>query len=202
MTDMIGREVHHLALELRPTALDDLGLQAALANYTEGWAERSGVEIDFHGSGLDANRLPPPVETALYRVVQEALTNVLKHATAKRVSVVLQRSPDQVSAVVEDDGVGFDADSVPSPAGGRGRLGLLGMRERVCPWSEELLRSSPRPAGGRRLSLASHYSSARGTDGMADSRVVLGRRLKQSPAASARLRTSADTAVTIPPALP
>ena len=58
LTDLIGREVHHLALELRPTALDDLGLQAALANYAEGWSERSGVEVDFHGIGLDGDRLP------------------------------------------------------------------------------------------------------------------------------------------------
>ena len=127
MTDRIGRQVHHLALELRPTALDDLGLRAALANYAEGWAERSGVEVDFHGSGLDADRLPAPVETALYRVVQEALTNVLRHAAARRVSVVLVRSPGQVSAAVEDDGRGFAADSVAA-----NRLGILGMRERAA----------------------------------------------------------------------
>src|SRR4029077_4118016 len=129
LTDKIGREVHHLALELRPTALDDLGLHAALANYAEGWSERSGVEIDFQTAGLDGVRLPSPVETALYRVVQEALTNVLKHATARRVSVVLQRSAAQVLALVEDDGQGFDLES--PPAAGH-RLGMLGMRERVA----------------------------------------------------------------------
>ncbi len=126
LTAQIGREVHHLALELRPTALDDLGLHAALANYAEGWAERSGVEVDYHGPGADADRLPPPVETALYRVVQEALTNVLKHAAARRVSVVVRRAAGQVSAVVEDDGGGFDPDAVATH-----RLGVLGMRERV-----------------------------------------------------------------------
>ena len=92
LTDLIGREIHNLALELRPTALDDLGLQAALSNYADGWAERSGIEVDFHGIGLDGDRLPSQIETALYRVVQEALTNVLKHAAARRVSVVLQRA--------------------------------------------------------------------------------------------------------------
>ncbi|OWK39827.1 PAS domain-containing sensor histidine kinase [Fimbriiglobus ruber] len=127
ITDTIGREVHHLALELRPTTLDDFGLQAALANYAEGWSERSGIEVDFHGSGPDEERLPPPVETALYRVIQEALTNILKHAAARRVSVVLQRSSGQISAVIEDDGRGFDADSVAEH-----RLGILGMRERVA----------------------------------------------------------------------
>jgi PAS domain S-box-containing protein len=131
LTDLIGREVHQLALQLRPTALDDLGLQAALANYVEGWSERSGIEVDFHGTGLDGVRLPVLIETALYRVVQEALTNVLKHSAAQRVSVVLQRSPGQVSAVVEDDGRGFDVESAPATGNAERRLGLLGMRERV-----------------------------------------------------------------------
>ncbi len=132
LTDLIGREVHHLALELRPTALDDLGLQTALATYAEAWSERSGVEIDFQAAGLDTGRLPEAAETALYRVVQEALTNVLRHAGARRVSLVLQRLPGQAVAVVEDDGVGFDAEAVTVPAGDGGRLGLLGMRERMA----------------------------------------------------------------------
>lgn len=113
LTDLIGREIHHLALELRPTALDDLGLKAALANYAEGWAERTGVRIDFHATGLETDRLPAPIETALYRVVQESLTNVLKHSAAQRVSVILQRLSGQVSAVIEDDGRGFIADLNP-----------------------------------------------------------------------------------------
>jgi signal transduction histidine kinase len=132
LTDVIGREVHHLALELRPTALDDLGLQTALANYAEVWSARSGVEIDFQAAGLDTSRLPEAAETALYRIVQEALTNVLRHAGARRASLVLQRFPGQAVVVVEDDGVGFDAESVTAPGGDRGRLGLLGMRERVA----------------------------------------------------------------------
>ncbi|HUR55491.1 MAG TPA: PAS domain S-box protein [Gemmataceae bacterium] len=128
LTDLIGREIHTLALELRPTALDDLGLQAALANYAERWAERSGVEIDFQSAGLDDVRLPPLVETALYRIVQEALANTRKHASARHVSVVLQRAAGHVTAVVEDDGRGFDTESAPS---GDHRLGILGMRERA-----------------------------------------------------------------------
>jgi signal transduction histidine kinase len=86
------------------------------------------VAVDFHTAGLDRDRLPPAVETALYRVVQEALTNVLRHARARHVSLVLQRTPDGVAAVVEDDGGGFDPAAAPPAAG---RLGLLGMRERV-----------------------------------------------------------------------
>jgi PAS domain S-box-containing protein len=128
IADQLGREVHHLALVLRPTALDDIGLQAALANYVEDWSERSGVPADFHAAGFGAGRLPPETETALYRVVQEALTNVHKHARARRASVTLHRLPGRVSAVVEDDGAGFDAEAAP----GLGRLGLSGMRERLA----------------------------------------------------------------------
>ncbi len=132
LTDLISRECHQLAVILRPTALDDLGLQTALANDIERWSERSAVEVDFHASGLDDERLPAPVETALYRVVQEALTNVFKHASARRVSVILQRSQGSVSAIVEDDGAGFATESVMASAGDGGHLGLLGMRERVA----------------------------------------------------------------------
>jgi PAS domain S-box-containing protein len=132
LAGLMGREVHHLALELRPTALDDLGLQAALLNYVEAWSERSGVEADFHAAGLDGERLPPLLETTLYRIVQEALTNVLKHARASRSCLTLQRTSDQVLLVVEDNGCGFDAEVVWRPAGVVGRLGLVGMKERLA----------------------------------------------------------------------
>src|SRR6185437_1549056 len=126
---VIGREIHHLALELRPTALDDLGLSAALANYTEGWSDRSGITMDFHAAGLNGDRLSAEIETALYRIVQEALANVQKHARARRVCVVLLESETQVSAVIEDDGSGFELEAISDPT--RHRLGMLGMRERV-----------------------------------------------------------------------
>jgi signal transduction histidine kinase len=132
LADLIGKEVHHVALELRPTALDDFGLHTTLVNYVEEWSERSGVGVDFHSTGLDEKRLPSPIETALYRMVQEGLTNVLKHAQARRVSLILRRSPDQVLAILEDDGRGFDGEAVTNSWGPRGRLGLLGMRERVA----------------------------------------------------------------------
>jgi PAS domain S-box-containing protein len=132
LADLIGKEVHHVALELRPTALDDFGLHTTLVNYVEEWSERSGVGVDFHSTGLDGKRLPSPIETALYRMVQEGLTNVLKHAQARRVSLIIQCSPDQVLAILEDDGRGFDTETVTNSWGPRGRLGLLGMRERVA----------------------------------------------------------------------
>jgi PAS domain S-box-containing protein len=130
IADLIGKEVHHLALELRPTALDDLGLETTLVNHVEEWSERSGVKVDFHSSGLEKRRLLAAIETALYRIVQEGLTNVLKHAKALHVSVILQRSSDQVSVIIEDDGQGFIVEPVPGPSAVNRHLGLLGMEER------------------------------------------------------------------------
>lgn len=127
LTGQLSREVHTLAWGLRPPALDDLGLRTALFNYVEEWAERSRVAVDFHSSGFGGERLPFSHETALYRIAQEALTNVLKHSGADRLSVILERRADHVLAVVEDNGRGFDAEA---PARGR-RLGLVGMRERA-----------------------------------------------------------------------
>jgi signal transduction histidine kinase len=119
------QDVRRLAVELRPKALDDFGLAPALERLTSTFAEQTGIETQLE-SRLPAERLPADVETVLYRVVQEALTNVVKHARAQRVSIVLQSGPTRVSAVIEDDGRGFPADE-ESPG-----LGLLGMRERVA----------------------------------------------------------------------
>jgi PAS domain S-box-containing protein len=124
----LARGMQHLALELRPPALDSLGLAPALRGQLEEWGERHGLECDFHALGLEGARLPPEVETTLYRVVQEGLTNVLRHAEARRVSLVLERRDGWVRAVLEDDGRGFDADAPPASS----RLGLLGMRERLA----------------------------------------------------------------------
>jgi PAS domain S-box-containing protein len=131
LTAETGREVHRLALELRPTALDDVGLAAAVQHYVEVWSARTGVAAEFDSRGLDGERFPWQVSTAVYRVVQECLTNVMRHARAGRVSVLLERRPDHLFAVVEDDGVGFDPDGLETPAAGSG-LGLVGMRERVA----------------------------------------------------------------------
>jgi signal transduction histidine kinase len=124
--------VHHLARELRPAALDDLGLHTALLNYVEQWAERTGVLIDFHSSGLERQRISPQIETTIYRIAQEALTNVLKHAEATRVSVLLEYRNNQIRTIVEDDGKGFDTDYSPNGTPMSGRLGLIGMQERVA----------------------------------------------------------------------
>jgi signal transduction histidine kinase len=119
------QDVRRLAVELRPKALDDFGLVPALERLTESFGEHTGIAVDFEAALRD-ERLPAEVETALYRIVQEALTNVVKHAGAQKVSVSLARKPGGVTAVVEDDGRGFGA----SGSDGDG-LGLIGMRERL-----------------------------------------------------------------------
>ena len=119
------QDVRRLAVELRPKALDDFGLVSALERLVETFHEQTGIEVDLEPR-LGEDRLPFDVETTLYRITQEALTNVVKHAQAKHVSIVLTRRDGSVSAVIEDDGRGFS--SVSSNQDG---LGLLGMRERI-----------------------------------------------------------------------
>jgi signal transduction histidine kinase len=119
-------DVRRLAVELRPTALDDFGLVAALERLAALFADQTGIAVDFQSRLADDERLPGVVETALYRIVQESLTNVVKHARARRVSILLARRDGTVTVVVEDDGKGFD------PADNReGGFGLTGMRERL-----------------------------------------------------------------------
>ncbi|MCA1614749.1 MAG: PAS domain S-box protein [Acidobacteria bacterium] len=132
ITGELSREVHTLAWGLRPPALDDLGLEATLCNYAEEWAERSRVSVDFHSAGFAGGRLPLTHETAVYRIAQEALTNIAKHSGADHVSFILERRSDHVLAVIEDNGGGFDVEAAQPPAGRGGRLGLLGMRERAA----------------------------------------------------------------------
>ena len=131
LAERVGREVHAIALRLRPTSLDDLGLIHALANYVEEWSQRTRIAVDFHDTGWEGERLPGHLESTIYRIVQEALTNVVKHARATRVSLILERRPDQATVIVEDNGRGFDSTEVQGAAAGA-RLGLLGMSERAA----------------------------------------------------------------------
>jgi len=117
-------DVRRLAVELRPKALDDFGLEPALERLTTTLAEQTGIEVDYHAR-ISA-RLPADVETALYRIVQEALTNIVKHAQATHLSVVVTRQRNSVKAVIEDDGIGFEPEATRDDG-----LGLLGMRERL-----------------------------------------------------------------------
>ncbi|HFD40018.1 MAG TPA: HAMP domain-containing protein [Anaerolineae bacterium] len=124
-------EVRDLALELRPSVLDDLGLAPALQRYVRACAGRYHLRTDFQTVGLEEVRLPPAVETALYRIVQEALTNVARHAAADQVSVLLETRGDSVVAIVEDDGCGFEVERLMDGALREQWLGLHGMRERA-----------------------------------------------------------------------
>jgi signal transduction histidine kinase len=118
------QDVRALAVELRPSALDDFGLGPALQRLAQTFAERSGIDAAVE-TNLES-RLPSEIETTLYRVVQEALTNVVKHAGATRVSIVVSGRDSIVAVTIDDDGAGFDPANVRADA-----LGLLGMRERL-----------------------------------------------------------------------
>ena len=119
-------DVRRLAVELRPKALDDFGLVAALEHLRDTFSEQTGMRVELEANVGD--RLPSDVETALYRIVQEALTNIVKHAEAGAVSIVLARSARAITAVIEDDGRGF----ATGDGDGGGGMGLLGMGERLA----------------------------------------------------------------------
>lgn len=140
LLDQIEDQLRHFSHELRPTILDDLGLLPALEFLSQGVSKRAGLPITVEGS--TKGRLPPAVETALYRCVQEALTNVGKHARASRVSVEVQREDKLIRCSIRDDGVGFNVPAVIAGAGqrdlfeagsrrGERGLGLVGIRERL-----------------------------------------------------------------------
>lgn len=134
IVDSLMQQMHHLAWELRPAALDNFGLEPTLRQYVREWSEQRGIAAEFVSHEIaDVPRLPGDIETALYRVVQEALTNVQRHAQAQHVSVVLERHHGEVVAIIEDDGRGFEveADESGPPGSVANRLGLLGMRERL-----------------------------------------------------------------------
>lgn len=123
-------ELHRIIYDLRPSVLDDLGLVAALQWWVARHLEARGVAVRMEFEGLD-DRLPPEVETTVFRVAQEALTNVERHAGAETVLVQASHKDGHVSVEIEDDGAGFDSADLTAPKdSGRG-LGLLGMRERV-----------------------------------------------------------------------
>lgn len=137
----LDSDISFLVWELRPTALDDLGLRDAVRNYVRRWSKRFSIETDLHIGGFDADALTGDAETNLYRIVQEALNNISKYARASRVSVILRERNGKFELIVEDDGEGFD----PETAMGRRRgAGISGMRERAALAGGELdLESAP-----------------------------------------------------------
>jgi signal transduction histidine kinase len=126
----LDKDIDFLVWELRPSALDEFGLRSALTDHAQRWSEHFGIPVEVHAGGFRAERLPAEVETALYRIVQEALNNVAKHAKAASVSIILDRQPGHVSLIVEDQGEGFDVEQV---LGMKNKgLGLAGIRERAA----------------------------------------------------------------------
>lgn len=137
-------EVHDLALELRPSVLDDLGLVAALERYVKESCPKMGLTVDLHISGLERRRLGPEIETTVYRIVQEALTNVAKHAEARNACVVLEHRNSHLVTIIEDDGRGFCVSETVGATGHERKLGLFGMYERATLIGGELtIESTP-----------------------------------------------------------
>lgn len=138
----IDRDIGFLSWELRPTELENLGLVNALGSFVREWTSQHSITSEFHSSLADtgdlASRLPDGIETNLYRIVQEALNNVLKHADAQNVNVLLQQRRDQVVLIVEDDGRGFESDIHRTDGTTPGGLGLIGMQERAALLNGEL----------------------------------------------------------------
>lgn len=149
LTALLTRDARYLALELRPPELDDLGLASAVESYVSQWSDRYGIvaEVEVTGEDVGAEPVAGGASTALYRVLQEALTNVARHADATHVSVILERPDAGMRLIVEDDGRGFDAESVARRATAERRLGLAGMRERMSTVGGSLVVESA-PAGG------------------------------------------------------
>ncbi|HEY6928926.1 MAG TPA: GAF domain-containing sensor histidine kinase [Thermoanaerobaculia bacterium] len=140
--DGVQESLHRLAANLRPASLDHLGLVPALSQLVDNFSKSSGAKVELETIGLN-DRLPESVETDLYRIAQEAVTNAVRHARAKEIGVVLQRLDGRVKLVVEDDGCGFDTAS----AGQGERLGLVGIRERAETLGGTLLVESSASSG-------------------------------------------------------
>src|SRR4029079_15598625 len=138
------RDLSHL---LHPSLLDDLGLAAAVDWYLRGFGKRHGLRVDLIQDRME-HRLQPESEVTAYRIVQEALTNVAKHARARHCRVYLQRLVNTLLVTIEDDGIGFDLGTV-ARSDGEHRLGLIGIRERVSQLGGHLRLESSRGTGTR-----------------------------------------------------
>ncbi len=126
----LDADVDFLVWELRPTVLDDLGLQDALTNFAQNWSKHFAIPVEVLTHGVGKESSTTEIDTVLYRIAQEALNNIAKHAGAASVTILLEGRADAVSLIIEDDGVGFDAEHI-SGANDKG-LGLVGMRERAA----------------------------------------------------------------------
>jgi signal transduction histidine kinase len=142
----IDEDLDFVVWELRPPVLDDLGLPDALNEYAQSWSRHYNLPVRVRVAGLE-QRLPAEVESELYRILQEALNNIAKHARAQSVEVSFETQAEQVVLTVQDDGVGFE---MPQGTGADGRgLGLLGMQERATRLGAELAIDSEQGNGTR-----------------------------------------------------
>lgn len=145
-------EIHQLTVALRPSVLDDLGLFVAVQRQIEVLKKHSDLEVDVQTSGFsDGERLIPELELTLYRVIQEALTNAIRHGHARSVTIIIQRRPKDVRLIVEDDGRGFEASSWKENALSKDHLGLLGMEERVALFDGKIMIESSGEERGAKL---------------------------------------------------
>ena len=152
-------ELRRMVFDLRPPALDHLGLVAALESYCRAFEQRFKIAVSVSADGLKS-RLPFEVETALYRISQEALTNISKHAEASRCSLKLQHTRDEIALVVQDNGRGFDAAAIAEPNGSLRGIGILSMERRA----EDLggaFRIESRPGEGTAILVAVPLSPQR-----------------------------------------
>jgi signal transduction histidine kinase len=139
---------------LRPPALDELGLAKTLTSFSDGWRDGTGTPVELVLAGVDEPRLPNAIETTIYRVIQEAMNNVHKHAHATNVSVSVARRGDSLVAIVEDDGRGFDVSELEQLPLESAKIGIVGMRERAQLVNGELVvESSPGSGTTVRLKL-------------------------------------------------
>jgi PAS domain S-box-containing protein len=127
----LDTDVSFLAWELRPASLDDLGLEQATKSFLDEWSAHHQISVEFDSRGPALNPLDPQAETHLYRILQESLNNIVKHAKASRVTVLIQRNAEGLVLIVEDDGRGFEPDVIDEEREVSKGLGLLGMKERA-----------------------------------------------------------------------
>lgn len=151
LVDDLSSDLRNILADLRPEALDDLGLIPALESLCDVIAlQHTGLEVDFHSSGVK-QRLHPNLEVALFRACQEALTNVIRHARARHVEIRLTRSHPRIILTIQDDGIGFKTGArVTAGENFSGKFGLIGMRERVASVGGTI-RIVATPKGGTRI---------------------------------------------------
>ncbi len=152
LAEEIAAHLHHIAWELRPPALDELGLLAALEKTAEEWSSRFGIPCEFVANGAITDEIQPEMAIGVFRIVQEALTNIAKHSKATHARVLVQQQDSELSVTVEDNGVGFRVSDVLRHPDENRRLGLLGMMERAAMLSATLAIDS-KPGKGTRVQI-------------------------------------------------